>query len=80
MIIFGGMNNNNYIGSSLFIVHLEFNRRPVKQTEEEKAVEIMAKNMHLLGPDGTKKLERMRKKAARRQLSIIEEMVLPEIK
>ena len=25
LIIFGGMNNNNYIGSSLFIVNLDFN-------------------------------------------------------
>ena len=80
MIVFGGMNNSNYLGSSLFIIHLEFNSRPAKQTEEEKAVELMTRNLQLLGPDGMKKLQRMKKKAVRRQLSIIDECVLPEIK
>ena len=62
MIVFGGMNNSNYLGSSLFIIHLEFNSRPAKQTEEEKAVELMTRNLQLLGPDGMKKLERMKKR------------------
>ena len=40
LIIFGGMNNNNYIGSSLFIVNLDFyysvNRKTVEQMNIEK--------------------------------------------
>ena len=28
LIIFGGMNNNNYVGSTLFIINLDFNFSP----------------------------------------------------
>jgi hypothetical protein len=75
------MNNNNYLGSSLFILHLDLNTRPLKQTEEEKTVELYEKNLHLLGPDGVKKLEKMKKKAMRRQVSLVDEVhIPPEIK
>jgi|LauGreDrversion4_2_1035121.scaffolds.fasta_scaffold796632_1 hypothetical protein len=74
------MNNNNYVGSSLFVVHLDFGSRPVKHTEDEKVVELMQKNINNLSVDALKRLDRMKKKISKRQLSIIDELFLPEIK
>ena len=74
------MNNNNYLGSSLFIIHLDFFSHPEKQTLEEKNIEALAKSVEELGPDAIKKVEKMRKKLLRRQLSTIDELVLPPIK
>ena len=41
LIIFGGMNNNNYIGSSLFIINLDFSYN----TEQKSYHEIMIKQL-----------------------------------
>jgi len=43
LLIFGGMNNMNYIGSSLFIIYLDFNYRYSKEKEEEdnKLIDLM---------------------------------------
>lgn len=80
MLVFGGMNNNNYLGSSLFVVHLDLNTRPVLETEEEKVVHLLEKNIKSLGHEGMERLKRLKKKALRRELSIIDEIILPPIK
>jgi hypothetical protein len=80
LIILGGMNNNNYLGSSLMVIHLDFGSRPVKFSEDEKLIELMQNNINQLSIDALKQLDRMKKKINKRQLSIIDELFLPEIK
>ena len=41
LLIFGGINNNNYIGSSLFIVNLDFYYSTDKKTIEQMKIEKM---------------------------------------
>jgi hypothetical protein len=80
LIILGGMNNNNYLGSSILVLHLDINSRPVVQTEEEKQLELLEKNLQVLGHDAKIKLERLKKRNLRRPISGVEKTVLPEIK
>lgn len=80
MIIFGGMNNYNYIGSSLFIINLDFYRHPEKVTEEEHAIELLKNSAKILGPEALKLAEKKKKRVIRRQLSTIDELILPPIK
>ena len=44
LIIFGGMNNNNFIGSSLFIVNLDFYYSVNKKTIEQMNIESIKNN------------------------------------
>lgn len=74
------MNNNNYLGSSLFIIHLDFGSRPIRMTEDEKTIEMMQKNLSSLSQDSMKKLERIKKRVFKRKLSMVEDVALPEIK
>jgi hypothetical protein len=41
LIIFGGMNNLNYIGSSIFIINMDLNYKFIKENEENKLNEIL---------------------------------------
>ena len=41
LLIFGGMNNMNYIGSSIFIVNLDFNYRFSEENEDNKFNELL---------------------------------------
>merc|ERR1711957_850249 len=41
LMIFGGMNNLNYIGSSVFIINLDLNYKIIKENEENKLNEIL---------------------------------------
>ena len=65
LIIFGGMNNNNYIGSTLFIVNLDF----TYNNQQRSIQEIMMKE--LKGQDDVE---------GRMQLGLVTKVNLPEIK
>jgi hypothetical protein len=77
LIIFGGMNNNNYIGSSLFIVNLDFYYSLNKKTIEQMNIERI-KNDDKLGKD--KKLKKMKIELGRLKLGVVLPINLPPIK
>jgi hypothetical protein len=41
LIIFGGMNNLNYIGSSIFIINMDFNYKYKRENEENRINEML---------------------------------------
>ena len=77
LIIFGGMNNNNYIGSTLFIVNLDF----TYNNQQRSIQEIMMKE--LKGQDDVEakqKLFKLKNELRRMQLGLVTKVNLPEIK
>jgi hypothetical protein len=75
------MNNNNYIGSSLFVVNLDFYYRSGgKITEDEVALQSLKASSNTLGPDCKMKMERLKKAISKHQLSIVPNINLPPIK
>ena len=77
LIIFGGMNNNNYIGSTLFIVNLDF----IYNNQQRSIQEIMMKE--LKGQDDVEakqKLFKLKNELRRMQLGLVTKVNLPEIK
>jgi hypothetical protein len=74
------MNNQNYIGSSLLIVNLDFNYVHEFISQEEKELNLLKKSAHLLGPEVNQKIEKLKSRIHKRQLSVIENIVLPPIK
>ena len=77
LIIFGGMNNNNYIGSSLFIVNLDFYYSLNKKTIEQMKIEKI-KNDDKLGKD--KKLKKIKIELGHLKLGVVLPINLPPIK
>ena len=77
LIILGGMNNNNYIGSVLFIVNLDFNyiNNP---TQNEKM--IMKELENKSDSESKKRLSKLRTDLKRNQLGLVTNVSLPEIK
>jgi len=71
LIIFGGMNNNNYIGSSLFIVNLDFNFSPKIMNAAEQLMINNSKNS---------KIDEIKKQEMNDKLGIISQFILPPIK
>ena len=71
LIIFGGMNNNNYIGSSLFIVNLDFNFSPKIMNAAEQLMINNSKNS---------KIDEIKKQEKNDKLGIISQFILPPIK
>ena len=71
LIIFGGMNNNNYIGSSLFIVNLDFNFSPKIMNAAEQITMNNSKNS---------KVDEMKRQEKSNKLGIISQFNLPPIK
>ena len=71
LIIFGGMNNNNYIGSSLFIVNLDFNFSPKIMNAAEQLMINNSKNS---------KIDEITKQEMNDKLGIISQFILPPIK
>lgn len=76
------MNNHNYIGSSFFIVTLDFNYSYVKETPEEHAIEMVKQSTKYLGNyEVQKRIDKMKKgMTLRRQLSNAVLVNLPPIK
>ena len=71
LIIFGGINNNNYIGSSLFIINLDFNFSPKIIIDAQKLIINNTKN---------KKIDETKIQENKYNLGIISHFNLPPIK
>ena len=77
LIIVGGMNNNNYIGSSLLVINLDFSFNSQHKSFEE----IMIKKLE--GKDdfeSQKKIMKIKDELKRAQLGVITNISLPPIK
>ena len=77
LIIFGGVNNNNYIGSSLFIVNLDFE---FSLDIMKSAKKIMFDNLFKIKNEDSKKILRNLQKEEKNKLEIISQFNLPPIK
>ena len=77
LIIFGGMNNNNYIGSSLFIVNLDFS-----YTNQQRSIqEIMMKELKGQNSfEARQKLFKLKNELKKMQLGLVTKINLPSIK
>ena len=77
LIIVGGMNNNNYLGSSLMIVNLDFSY----QTKPKSIEELLIKELKdKEDEESKKKLQILRTSLKKSQLGIITNITLPPIK
>ena len=77
LIILGGMNNNNYVGSSLFIVNLDFTYSNNANSFEGKLIrELEMKN----DIESKKKLNKIKSDLRKNQLGLVTNVSLPEIK
>ena len=77
LIIIGGMNNNNYIGSSLLVINLDFSFNSQHKSIEE----IMIKKLE--GKDdfeSQRKILKIKDELKRAQLGVITNISLPPIK
>ena len=77
LIIFGGMNNNNYIGSSLFIVNLDFYYSIDIKTIEQMNIENIKKDEKLAHG---KKLKKLQLELGKLKLGVVAPISLPPIK
>ena len=77
LIIVGGMNNNNYLGSSLMIINMDFSymNKP-KSIEEIMMKELKDKN----DVESRKKLSKIRMDLKHNQLGVVTNITLPPIK
>ena len=86
LIIFGGMNNLNYLGSSLFIINLSEDYSPEFKTAEEIILENLTKNKNdsnnnQSGKDQNKVIQELKDKINRNhKLGFVDNVNLPWIK
>ncbi len=78
LIIFGGMNSNNYIGSSLFIINLNFDYSPKNQNSYIR--NKLLNNYRKLQKEDHKVFSRYSYVCNKNQLDILPEYDLPYIK
>ena len=78
MIIFGGMNNNNYVGSALFIINLDFYYSSSLKTAEQMAIEQLERNKD--DPAAYKKIMKLKAELRKNQLGIVTSFELPPLK
>ena len=79
LIILGGMNNNNYVGSALFIVNLDFNFS--NESNKISAEKMMIKELeNKTDLESKKKLIRIKSDLKKNQLGLVTNVFLPEIK
>ena len=76
LIILGGMNNNNYIGSALFIINLDFNFSSNNQNEKMLIKELENKD----DIESKRKLSKIKLDLKKNQLGLVTNVSLPEIK
>ena len=77
LIIVGGMNNNNYLGSSLMIINMDFSYMSKPKTFEEIMVkELKDKN----DIDSKRKLSKIKIDLKHNQLGVVTNITLPPIK
>ena len=77
LLIFGGMNNNNYLGSSLLIVNLDFYYFTKLKSKEEIMIEKL-KNSN--DPNSKMKIEKLKQEMQKNKLGIVTQLELPPIK
>jgi hypothetical protein len=76
LIIFGGMNNNNYIGSSIFIINLDFHYSSLLKTAEQ----IMIENLQKADEKESKKLiKKLKEELQKFEIGIVNPVSLPPI-
>ena len=77
LIIVGGMNNNNYLGSSLMIINMDFSYMSKPKTFEE----IMMKELKDKNDiDSKRKLSKIKIDLKQNQLGVVTNITLPPIK
>ena len=77
LIILGGMNNNNYIGSALFIVNLDFNFSNNQISIEKMMIKELENKNDI---ESKRKLIRIKSDLKKNQLGLVTNVSLPEIK
>ena len=77
LIILGGMNNNNYIGSALFIVNLDFNFGNNQISMEKMMIKELENKNDI---ESKRKLIRIKSDLKKNQLGLVTNVSLPEIK
>ena len=77
LIILGGMNNNNYIGSALFIVNLDFNFTNTPNQNEKMLMKDLENKADI---ESKKKLIKLKLDLKKNQLGLVTNISLPEIK
>ena len=77
LIILGGMNNNNYVGSALFIVNLDFSYSNNIKSAEEMLIKELESKTDL---ESKKKLNKIKSELKKNQLGLVTNISLPEIK
>ena len=77
LIILGGMNNNNYIGSTLFIVNLDFSFSNNQKSAEQIMIKELESKTDL---ESRKKLNKIKNELKKNQLGLVTNVSLPEIK
>jgi hypothetical protein len=70
------MNNNNYVGSSLMIVNLDFYYNIKMKTAEEVLIEELKKKND---EESRKQLKILKEQIKRNQLNIVKDVKLPPI-
>jgi len=80
LIILGGVNNNNYIGSSLFIINLDFYYNTKIKTTDELLLENLKNNKN--SPDYKEKYNKIKKnyRKSLKGIGVVSPIVLPPIK
>ena len=77
LIIFGGMNNNNYIGSSLFVINLDF----TYSNNQKSSHEIMMKELKGQNDfEARQKMLKLKNELKKMQLGLVTKINLPSIK
>ena len=77
LIIVGGMNNNNYLGSSLMIVNMDFSYMNKPKSYEEMLVKELKEKTDL---ESKKKLSKIKLDLKHNQLGVVTNITLPPIK
>ena len=77
LIIFGGMNNSNYIGSSLFIINLDFYYSINMKTAEQVNIEKIKKDDKITYG---KKMKKLQLELGKLKLGVVSPISLPPIK
>ena len=77
LIILGGMNNSNYLGSSILVLNLDF----YYTTKLKTAEEIMIDKLKQSGdPEDRRKIDKLKNNLRKNQLGVVTEVFLPPIK
>ena len=81
LIIFGGMNNNNFLGSSLFVINLDFSyRNDFKTNIERQLIELNDKNNKSNSNYDDKEVSKIKQNLKIKEIGVINNVTLPKIK